>query len=205
MLSNPSEFFADVRGFSLFGARLDQSEVDGINSILEACQGLPVSHVAYVLATAYHETGGAMQPVKERGSDAYFFRMYDPFGARPKVAARLGNTQRGDGVRFCGRGLPQTTGRANYLKASRFLGVDCVANPDLLLRTENAARWTVHAMVHGVFTGRKLSDDLPASGAATHGQFVKSRDTINGHDLEDRIADVAMDFQTALIVGGWRP
>jgi hypothetical protein len=51
--------------------------------------------LAYMLATAFHETGQAMQPIHERGGTGYFFRMYDPRGQRPKVAADLGNTHTG--------------------------------------------------------------------------------------------------------------
>lgn len=204
-LNDPAAFYAALRRSKLMGATLDQSEVDGINNMLGEFgkANWPISFAAYGLATAYHETGGEMQPVKEKGTSAYFFRMYDPKGARPAVAARLGNTQTGDGVKFCGRGLPQTTGRTNYAKAKAFLGVDCIANPDLLLDPDTAARWMVHGMEIGVFTSRKLADDLPRNGPATQKQFELSRDIINGHDLETKIALEALAFQAALQAGKW--
>lgn len=203
-LTNPTAFFDAIRRGGLLGS-LDQSEVDGINNMLGEFgkANWPISYAAYGLATAFHETGGKMQPVKERGGDAYFFRMYDINGARPQVAQRLGNFHPGDGARFAGRGLPQTTGRTNYEKAAAFLGVDCVANPDLLLDPATAARWMVHAMEIGLFTGREIGDDLPATGLASPGQFVLTRDVVNGHDKEQEIAVEALAFQGALVQGGW--
>jgi len=50
----------------------------------------------------------------------------------------LGNTQAGDGPRFKGRGLLQTTGRANYTALAKATGVDCVNHPELLEEPETA-------------------------------------------------------------------
>jgi predicted chitinase len=50
----------------------------------------------------------------------------------------LGNTQRGDGVRFKGRGLMQITGRSNYSQLSADTGIDFVSHPELLLNPEFA-------------------------------------------------------------------
>lgn len=44
----------------------------------------------------------------------------------------LGNTQPGDGKKFKGRGLIQITGRHNYEILSMVLGIDFIANPELL-------------------------------------------------------------------------
>ena len=52
----------------------------------------------------------------------------------------LGNSQPGDGRRFPGRGLGQVTGRANYGACGIALGVDLVAQPELLEQPEYAAR-----------------------------------------------------------------
>lgn len=54
--------------------------------------------------------------------------------------ADLGNTQRGDGVRFRGRGLLQVTGRTNYAACGKALGLDLLAQPDLIEQTVNACR-----------------------------------------------------------------
>lgn len=44
----------------------------------------------------------------------------------------LGNVSPGDGKRFKGRGLIQITGRTNYEKLSKAIGVDFISNPELL-------------------------------------------------------------------------
>jgi putative chitinase len=46
--------------------------------------------------------------------------------------ADLGNSQPGDGVRFKGRGLIQTTGRANYKRAATRLDLPLLDKPELL-------------------------------------------------------------------------
>lgn len=51
----------------------------------------------------------------------------------------LGNTQAGDGVKFKGRGLIQTTGRSNYLLTGTELGLDLINHPELLELPINAA------------------------------------------------------------------
>jgi putative chitinase len=63
----------------------------------------------------------------------------------------LGNTQRGDGVRFRGRGLLQVTGRANYAACGKALGLDLLAQPELIELTVNACRsagwfWQTHGL-----------------------------------------------------------
>lgn len=50
-----------------------------------------------------------------------------------------GDVQSGDGYRYRGRGLIQITGKANYAALVNQLGVDIVANPDLLVDKRLAA------------------------------------------------------------------
>ncbi|OEZ85650.1 chitinase class I [Janthinobacterium sp. HH106] len=54
--------------------------------------------------------------------------------------ADLGNVRAGDGIRFRGRGLLQVTGRANYAACGKALGLDLLAQPELLEQAVNACR-----------------------------------------------------------------
>lgn len=202
-LVNPSAFFLNVRR-GILGPTLSEGEVSGCNAILTAFEGFPLADAAYALGTAFLETGGTMQPIKENGGPKYFHRMYDIRGARPKKALELGNTTPGDGVKYCGRGYPQVTGRKNYARAEKIFGAPLVQNPDLMLEPDLAGKVMAHFMKLGLFTGRRLSDYLPRQGRASRAEFTLARPIINGRDREDDVADFALEFQDALVVGGWQ-
>jgi len=59
--------------------------------------------------------------------------------ANKVYAGRMGNTEDGEGWKFRGRGLKQLTGKENYTNCGAGLGIDLVANPDLLLTPKYAA------------------------------------------------------------------
>lgn len=186
-LKNPQAFFQSAKAVT---GSLTQGQVDGFNAILEALSSWPVSWVSYALATAYHETAATMQPIKEKGGEAYFKRMYDIEGERPAKARELGNLNPGDGAKYAGRGYVQLTGKKNYAR----YGLD--TKPDEAMRPDIAARIMKQGMESGAFTGKKLSDYLP-------GDYVEARRIINGTDKAHKIAGYARSFEDALIAGGW--
>lgn len=201
-LVNPTGFYAAVRK-SLFGGKLTQSQVDGLNELALATRGWPVSWRAYAFATAYHETAATMQPIAERGTgdrngdgrDDYFDK-YDT----GKLATALGNTQAkdGDGHKYKGRGYVQLTGTANYRKAGQALGVDLLNNPDRAMEPAIAAAILREGMSKGWFTGVSLSTYLKTE-LGTLAAFTQARRIINGVDKADKIAKEALKFQEALL------
>ena len=197
-----SAFFADLRK-GLLGPTLDQDEVSGCESVLDAMVGLPLSWCAYALATAYHETAHTMQPIREFGGPKYLTRMYDVTGARPALARQMGNTEPGDGVKYCGRGYVQLTWKVNYAKAGAKIGVDLVNHPDRAMVPANAARIMREGMVEGWFTGRRLKDYLPGR-IGVLAQYQQARRIINGADKAALIAGYAKQFEAALVKGGWQ-
>lgn len=197
---NEAAFFASVRK-GILGPKLDDGEVEGCKAIITAFAGAPLSHVAYALGTAYLETGGTMMPIKEYGGPKYLHKMYDIQGARPAKARELGNLTPGDGVKYCGMGYPQVTGKTNYAKAEKAFGIPFVANPGLMMVPENAAKVMALFMTKGMFTGRKLADTLPSHGPASLAQFKASRPIINGTDRAADVALFAMHFQDSLEAG----
>lgn len=105
-------------------------------AMLEFGIDTPARQAAF-LAQVGHESG-QLQYVEEIAS-----------GRAYEGRADLGNTVRGDGIRFKGRGLIEITGRANYAACGKALGLDLVLHPELLCEPVNACRsaawfWKTH-------------------------------------------------------------
>lgn len=187
---------------AIFGGKLTQEQVDGINIILETMDRdefkvVDKRHAAYILATSFWETGRTMEAVKEKTDktgEQYFFRMYDINGSRPQVAKRLGNTIPGDGIKFAGRGQVQLTGRTNYTNMGKYLKLDLVNKPDLLLDTKISARVLVYGLLNGSFTGVSIKKYL----TSTKTDYVNARRVVNGVDKAEEIASIAKSFERAI-------
>jgi hypothetical protein len=102
------KFFFDHSKVKLFSGVLKQTQVDGLNYILDVWEK---DHskwddrwLAYALGTTHLETGATMQPINERGGVKYFEGNYGPNSHNPARAKKMGNTKPGDGARYHGRG-----------------------------------------------------------------------------------------------------
>jgi hypothetical protein len=177
-------FFAQVR-MALFGGAMSQPQVDGLDVLLTAGGALPLQQLAYVLATAFHETARTMQPIAEYGHGAG-----KPYGKVDQT-----------GKAPYGRGYVQLTWRANYLRADAALGLGgrLAADYDLALEPDIAARIILRGMSEGWFTGKTLADYI-AGGRA---DYIGARAIVNGHDRAELIAGYAAHFEFALRAAGW--
>ncbi len=210
-----SKFFDAVRS-PVFGGKLSQAQVNGMEAILDAADAGAVTdlrQVAYILATPMIETGGSFVPIVEnlnysaQGLLTTFKKYFTPAQAyacarQPqKIANRAyanrngnGDEASGDGWKYRGRGFVQITGRANYAKFSTILEIDLVGNPDLALSDDAAAKIIVIGMRDGVFTGHKLSNYFEPGSS----DWIGARYIVNGQDKAQKIANFGRQFWTAL-------
>jgi predicted chitinase len=100
--------------------------------------GISGTQLAQFLAQCAHESQNFTR-LRETGNAQYFRNRYDK-RFNPANAELLGNVKNGDGERYIGRGYIHLTGRYNYTRAGRALGLDLVNHPELAERPENAAK-----------------------------------------------------------------
>lgn len=205
-----SAFYASVRqrASGVFGTSLSQSQVQGVEAILDEAErrGTSLFHLAAILSEVYHETGGQMQPVKEtvyanskdrNPSDATVIKRLDTAYAKGQLPwVKTPYWREG----WFGRGLLQITHEANYRK----LGLTKASALDL----KASVRATFDGMEKGLFTGKKLSDydylvtrnpDVPGY------KYYASRAIVNGDTAGNgtMIAGYAKAFEKALVAAGY--
>ena len=202
MRFDPDIFFARYR--QAFGAP-GSYQLSGLTSMLDAAGAdasfTSVRQLAYAFTTVQRETNVAgmvgghyvpltYNPITELGSYSYIMSHYE--GRRD-----LGNTQPGDGWKFRGRGYVQITGRNNYTKFGRLLGVDLVNDPDLALGPVVAWDILSLGMREGLFTGVKLSDYIPLDDQLP-ADYYDARRIINPGELRVRPEVVRQMAQNAV-------
>lgn len=179
-------FFDSVRA-APFGGSLKSSQVSGVETLLDLCPPLtPLDHLAYDLATTFHETARTMLPIEEYGRGKG--KPYGPTG-------------------YWGRGYVQLTWEANYLKATtrlRELGYlsakeSLVKDPALAMDPHLAAPILFAGMAEGWFTGKKLSDYFRPGLSDP----INARRIVNGTDKAALIATYHAQFRVALVKAGY--
>lgn len=139
-------------------------------AILGACRDervLDPAHIAYVLATANHETNLGRQMIEHWG----------PTAQQLTYVGRLGNATLEDAELYRGRGFVQLTGKSNYERYGRIFGQPFVDQPELLEDPRVAALVLVQGMKTKGFVSPSIL--LKTFGFDREFEFVNARKIIN--------------------------
>lgn len=191
---NRNAFFSAIRNSVLFRGFITKPQVDGFNVLLDTAQKTQSDDLrltAYPLATTYHETARAMQPVREWG-----------LGCGHAYGVPAGPWKQA----YYGRGDVQETWLPNYefadkrLHALGYLRPDqnLAATPDLMLDPAISAVTLFVGMNEGWFTGRRMSEFFTANAT----DWFDARRIVNGIDCAQQIASYAQIILTALNAKG---
>ncbi len=161
--------------------------------------------LAYVPATAYHETGRRMVPVREGFKTpngtvrVYVQRNYGHKGKDWYCwpAGPYGNV-------YYGRGIVQLTWHENYVKSSKDAGVDLEKHPDKALDPVIGARLLHAGLIDGRWNGRGkgIEHYLPTNGKD---DLRNARRTVNVTDKWDQIGRYYRAFLKAIKEAGGVP
>lgn len=153
--------------------------------------------VAHFLAQVLHETGGLT--VVEENMSYRAERIVEVFGpgrhsasiglaeartlarnpealaervyglGNPRKARELGNTEPGDGFRYRGRGVLQTTGRGSYRRLGMRAGVDFEGRPELVASAPHALSPALLEWAEGNLNAAADRNDIAAITRAING------------------------------------
>jgi len=187
-------YFNSVRE-SLFSGHMTQSQVDGQKAILEGWSakkgGDDPRWLAYFLATAYHETSQAMQPVEEyKGSS-------QPYGQPDPVTGQC----------YYGRGFVQLTHKENYQRADDELGCTSVQHPEEQLDAHISGATGYRGMTEGWFRSpnkfemyfNETTEDPYGAREIINGDKKTVPSWSGGVSIGNLIAGYFYDFLTALV------
>lgn len=186
---NEQYFFSQLRA-TKFITKLSQKQVDGFTATLQYFDKLypnaDLRKIAYILATFWHETAFAMQPIEEFGKGRGL-----KYGKKVKMNGKPYTDT--DNI-FYGRGFIQTTWYDNYLAMGKRVGEDLIKHPEKLLEMELSAKVSIIGIMEGLYTGKGL--DRYFSETAT--DPFNARKCVNGLDKAKEIEKYYYKFLKCL-------
>lgn len=209
-----SKFYDHLRAdpSPMFSSRFTATQVGGIEGILDAFVEYGDGErktLAYGLATARHEVGSGMVPVREgfARNDAQARRRVNKLARKrgPKSAvAKYAQPAGPYGHVYYGRGIAQETWLHNYANASEVMGHDFVKEPDLMLIPEIASARLFIGLINGDWngSGRGVGYYLPPCGPD---DLRNARRTVNITDKWRVIANYYRSFLAAIDAAGGVP
>ena len=193
MAIDRAKFYDNDHFRKFFDPVLHQPQVDGYEAIFDYWESKSLKDLrwlAYILATAYHETGKDLQPLREG--------FCDTDACSIAAVKRIGGVHAAidpvTGRSYFGRGLVQLTWADNYRKMGKKLGIKLYENPDLALDLNISVQVLVEGMIDGDFTGNQLSDYFNGSTE----DWDAARDMINPGDRRKLVGDYGRDFYACL-------
>lgn len=179
---------------NLFYGSLPEFQSEPLLILVDKCleqDVVDVEQIAYVLATAYHESN------RFKAKEEYRKGM----GKRYGIQNWIWNNKK---LSYHGRGWVQLTWLGNYgqftARLSHVLGepVDLINHPDIILEDDAINAYiTVVGMKEGLFTGRAMKDYISGDEV----DYVNARRVVNGTDKASLIAGYAKHFEEALRYG----
>ena len=197
------KFLYDEIRNKLFPDGLEQHQVDGTEAILDKWEGKHAGDddrwLAYILATAFHESAHTMQPVRETlaSSDSQAVARLDSawHGGKLSWVSKPYWQPDAKGLSWFGRGLIQITHKSNYQKLATAIGNPKLAtDPDEALKMDVAIDIMFTGMMDGLFTGKKLAQYFDKNSD----DWVNARRIVNGLDRADKIASYGRAYYAAI-------
>jgi hypothetical protein len=169
---------------ALNNSPLTASRKEGFDAIFDVWDNIEsydsLGWLAYELATAWHETGGRMQPVRESfaTSDADAYAKVTAYCAKQGIWNYA--TRHKNGNSYYGRGYVQLTHGNNYKKMGEHLGLgdELYDDPDEVLKPDVGARILITGMMDGLY--RPAAGTLFDYFNGTAQRWFDARDLING-------------------------
>jgi predicted chitinase len=195
-------FFFDNARMRLFSGKLQSGQVQGITAILDKWEATRAAAddrwLAYMLATAYHETARTMQPVREtlRSTDDQAIAVLENAYKKGQLPWVSNPYWRKDaqGRSWLGRGLVQLTHFDNYKRMGAKIGIDLVTDPSVAMKMDVALDIMFIGMEQGLFT----SSGLPKFFSGPKEDWVNARKIINGLERAPQIADYGKTFYSCI-------
>ncbi len=165
----PQQFLTETILKRIMPNALDKDIRLYVEPLNKVCEEFDIStslRVSAFIAQLAHESGSLRYKEEIASGEAYEGRL------------DLGNTNRGDGRRYKGRGLIQLTGRSNYRQAGLALGLPLEENPEIVVSDPY-----INSLVAGWFWSTRGLNSL-----ADKGDFLTITRRINGgtNGLADR-------------------
>ena len=188
--------------------KISQAQVNMFDAIFDYWDKSPHGDsrwLSYAMATAYHETGGRMTPVREgfADDDTAAIRAVERLLAQGRITWNYAKPE-ANGKSYFGRGLVQITHADNYLKLGQAIGLGSKLydNPALALDADISVKLLFKGMTDGLYrSGHKLStyfnqdkEDWYGAREMINGDKTYEPNWADGQSIGQMVADYGQDF-----------